>query len=156
MNLEFKHHGTMNLKRLKDYVSARDKSGSATLPDFNFNPLVNHLNTVIFKSLSKDVFSTSSHRFYFKNGHELLDNSRSLCIMRGYDYKVKSAMEKVSLNVNAATSAFFRPITIAEFLVDYTTFATNEVGKRIKRLKVYIVPDRKASKTPRSKSVSIT
>jgi hypothetical protein len=122
----------------------RDKPGSATLPDFNFNPLVNHLNTVISKSLSKDVFSTSSHRFYFKNGHELLGNSRSLCIMRGYDYTVKPAMEKVLLNVNAATSAFFRPITVAEFLADRTTFTANEVGKRIKRLKVYVVPDRKS------------
>jgi hypothetical protein len=71
-NLEFKHYGMMNLERLKDYVNASNKPSSATLPDFNFNALVDHLNTVICKSLSKDMFSTSSHRFYFKNGHKLL------------------------------------------------------------------------------------
>jgi eukaryotic translation initiation factor 2C len=76
--------------------------------------------------------------------------------MRGYDYTVKPAIEKVLLDVNAAISAFFRPITVAEFLADRTTFTANKPGKRIKRLKVYIVPDWKSIQDPRSKSVSIT
>lgn len=52
-------------------------------------------------------------------------------------------MEKVLLNLNTATSAFFPPITVADFLRD-CTFAENEREKRIKRLRVYIVPNRQA------------
>jgi eukaryotic translation initiation factor 2C len=69
--------------------------------------------------------------------------------MRGYDYTVKPAIEKVLFDVNAATSAFFRPITVAEFLTDRTTFTANEAEKRIKRLKVYIVPDWKSIQDPK-------
>jgi eukaryotic translation initiation factor 2C len=145
MNLAFKYHGTLNLDRLKQFIhpsSLADDSADTTLPNFNFDPLITHLNNVISKSLSDDVFQTSAHRFYFKNGYGKLGQSNTLCVMRGYEYTVKSAMEKVLLNVNAATSAFFLPITVAEFMKDGSTFAKNELEKRIKGLKVYIVPQR--------------
>ena len=145
LDLTFKYRGKVNLERLKAFSNPASNNNDAALANFNFDPLVTHLNNVISKSMSDvDVFQTSSHRFYFKNGHEDLDSSKSLCTMRGYDYTVKSAMEKVLLNVNAATSAFFRPITVAEFMLDTKTFAKNEIEKRIKDVKVYIIPDRKS------------
>ncbi|KAF1849518.1 Piwi-domain-containing protein [Cucurbitaria berberidis CBS 394.84] len=147
IELSLKFEGSMNLNRLKDFVNPKSKPDDATLPNFNSSPLVTHLNTVISKSLTDDVFQTSSHKFFLKTGYSPLGTSNSLCIMRGYDYTVRPAMEKVLLNVNIATSAFFRPITVAEFLED-RTFAENEREKRIKRLRVYIVPDRQSVKDP--------
>ncbi|KAI4636318.1 hypothetical protein J4E83_001272 [Alternaria metachromatica] len=147
VQLYFKYHGEMNLDRLQDYVNPRSKPNDSALPDFNFNPLVAYLNTVIAKNLTDEVFQTSSHKFFFKDSHEVLGRSKSLCVMRGYDYTISPAMEKVLLNVNAATSAFYRPITVAEFLKD-NTFHQNERERRIKRLRVYITPERLAVTDP--------
>jgi eukaryotic translation initiation factor 2C len=52
-------------------------------------------------------------------------------------------MQKVLLNVNTATSAFFSPITVAEFLKD-NTFLEDERERILKTLRVYIVPNRQA------------
>jgi len=147
VQLYFKYHGEMNLDRLQDYVNPRSKPNDSALPDFNFNPLVAYLNTVIAKNLTDEVFQTSSHKFFFKDSHEVLGRSKSLCVMRGYDYTISPAMEKVLLNVNAVTSAFYRPITVAEFLKD-NTFHQNERERCIKRLRVYIIPERLAVTDP--------
>jgi eukaryotic translation initiation factor 2C len=147
IQLNFKYHGEMNLDRLQHYVNPSSKPNDSALPDFNFNLLLAYLNTVIAKNLTDEVFSTSSHKFFFKNGYETLGRSKSLCIMRGYNYTISPAMEKVLLNVNAATSAFHCPITVAEFLKD-NTFPHNERERRIKRLRVYIIPDRQAVTDP--------
>ncbi|KAJ4376118.1 hypothetical protein N0V83_001399 [Neocucurbitaria cava] len=146
IRLGFKFHGTMNLARLKNFVDPKPESEDDALPDFNFQLLVDYLNTVISKSLSDDVVWTSRHKFYFKKGYQNLGRSRSLCVMRGYTYTIKPAMEKIVLNVNAATSAFYKPITVAEFMRDHLTFPEKEREKRLKGLRVYIVPDRKAVK----------
>ncbi|KAF1918495.1 hypothetical protein BDU57DRAFT_538047 [Ampelomyces quisqualis] len=117
------------MERLDEFVTPHRTLNDTKLPGFDFNPLVSCLNDVISKSLSTEVFQTSSHRFYFKNAHESLGNSRSLCVMRGYDYTIKPTMGKVFLNVNIATSAFFQPITAAEFMADRSTFTEHEVEK---------------------------
>lgn len=97
MNLAFKYNGTLKMDRLREFMKVHTKksvfSKDSTLSNFNFDPLIVHLNTVILKSLSNEVFSTSSHRFYFKSGWESLGNSASLCVMRGYQYRIKPGMQ---------------------------------------------------------------
>ncbi|CAO2651808.1 Nn.00g000910.m01.CDS01 [Neocucurbitaria sp. VM-36] len=147
IELAFKYHGILNLGRLKDFINPTSRTEDETLPNFNFQLLMDYLNTVISKSLTDELVWISSRKFYFKNSYEQLGESESLCVMRGYDYTIKPAMGKVLLNVNATTSAFYRTITVAEFLKD-NTFARNEREKLIRGLRVFIVPDRQLVKDP--------
>jgi eukaryotic translation initiation factor 2C len=50
-------------------------------------------------------------------------------------------MQKIFLNVNPATSAFFCPITVDEFLAD-NTFSPDERVRLLKTLRVYVEHDR--------------
>ena len=142
IDLKFRFVGEMYFECMNDFVNPARTPDDSTLPNFNFEPLVAHFNTMISNSLTNDVHQASSHKFFIKNGYEPLGNSAALCIMRGYDYTIKPAMEKVLLNVNVITSAFHCPITVAKFLED-RTFPENAREKRLKRLRVYVVPDRK-------------
>lgn len=107
------------------------------------------LNLLISKSLGNNVVQVSGKKFYIRAGrHGLCDKenrvSRSLETMRGYYFCVKAGMGALLLNFNLATSAFFRPILVSEFLADNSTFQ-GELARRniVKKLLVYIDQDRK-------------
>jgi eukaryotic translation initiation factor 2C len=70
--------------------------------------------------------------------------------MRGYFYTVKPGMGKLLLNINAATSAFYTPMTVAEFMKD-DTFAPHEREGVLTNLRVHIEYDRKAPKNPKDR-----
>jgi eukaryotic translation initiation factor 2C len=93
--------------------------------------------------LTDKVSQQSRDKFFVKCGSERL--SETSCTIRSYYYTIKPGMQKVLLNVNAATSAFFRPVTVREFLDDDGTFAPDEKEKMLKLLRLYIEPDRKAN-----------
>lgn len=141
IQLFIKFHRELDLDGMYAYI---DASSERSDPDFNFNPIVNALNIAVTKSLTANVFQQSSNKFFVKCGSERLGgnaNLQSLCTIRGYYYTIKPGMQKVLLNVNAATSAFFRPITVGEFLAD-TTFPYDERMRLLGTLRVYIEPDR--------------
>lgn len=68
--------------------------------------------------------------------------SQSLEIVRGYYYTAKPGMGNIILNFNLATSAFFKPILVSEFLADQETFegCRREV---LVGLRVYVESERK-------------
>jgi eukaryotic translation initiation factor 2C len=138
IQLAIKFHWELDLAGLNAYLDASHADSKA---DFNFNPIVDALNLAVTKSLTDKVFQQSTNKFFVKCGSVNL--GRTLCTIRGYYYTIKPGMQKVLLNVNAATSAFFQPTTVGEYLNDNTTFPLDEREKTLKLLRVYIEPDRK-------------
>jgi eukaryotic translation initiation factor 2C len=112
------------------------------------------VDVIVSKSFDKSkVHPQSANKFFVKDARHCVkvDNPRylyvmshSLEIIRGYYYTVKPGMGNFILNFSLATSAFFRPILVNEFLADMETFP--EEGRRLealKKLRVYVVTERK-------------
>jgi eukaryotic translation initiation factor 2C len=67
-----------------------------------------------------------------------LGTSISLETIRGYFYNVKPGTGNIIVNFNLATSAFFCPILVSEFLDDRKTFTLSVAEGLLKKLRVYI------------------
>jgi eukaryotic translation initiation factor 2C len=107
------------------------------------------LNTVISKSFDPEVYRHATDKFFVKKARKTLYReqnkvqypSQSLEIMRGYYYTIKPGMGCLLMNFNVATSAFFRPILVSEFLADNETFPSMEDRKALlSKLRVYVDP----------------
>lgn len=149
VSLKFKFCGKMNIEKLQAYTDPSRPHNFPNLPAFNFDPIATALNTVISKSLTDDVFQLSANKFFLKSGYAPLTThngiGRALCTIRGYFYTIKPGMGKVLLNVNAATSAFYCPLRVDEFLRD-NTFPPSEREAVLRNLRVYVELDRKVPK----------
>ena len=99
--------------------------------DWNAGSTMRALNIVISKAIRGDgalltqykvgdIAQVSANKFFL--GAERRNLATSLCAVRGFYYTAKPGIDKLLLNVNSATSAFFETITVAEFLRDTTTF----------------------------------
>ncbi|KAI4671213.1 uncharacterized protein J4E88_009246 [Alternaria novae-zelandiae] len=107
------------------------------------------LNIIISKSFDAEVYRHSVDKFFVKKARKTLYreqnkiqyHSQSLEIMRGYYYTIKPGMGCLLMNFNVATSAFFRPVLVSEFLADSETFP--DLEERIallSKLRVYVDP----------------
>lgn len=145
VQLFLKLHRELDLDGLYRYMDASHQESD---PEFNFNPIISALNLAIANSMTSNVFQQSSNKFFVKGGYVDLPGKRSLkslCAIRGYYFTIKPGMQKIFLNVNPATSAFFRPITVGEFLAD-DTFSEDERVRLLKTLRVYIEYERLPNK----------
>ena len=97
------------------------------------------LDILIAKSFDASVVRLSGKKFYVRKARANLGSSKSLEIIRGYHYAVKPGMGNLLMNFNVATSAFFRPILVSEFLADRGTFSNDlERQVNLKTLRVYV------------------
>ncbi|EAT81960.2 hypothetical protein SNOG_10566 [Parastagonospora nodorum SN15] len=122
----------------------------------DFESLARCLNMVVSKSFNKsEVHQQSANKFFVKNARKSLIfsknsygdpdvRSHTLELMRGYFYNVKPGMGSFIMNFSLATSAFYRPILVSEFLADTNTF-TDEARRKeaLKGLRVYVETERK-------------
>lgn len=97
---------------------------------------------LISGSLGNDVHKQSANKFFVKTARKRLDTSISLETTRGYFYTIKPGMGNIILNFNIATSAFFRPILVSEFLEDRATFTNGKAESLLKNMLVHIEFDR--------------
>ncbi|KAF2867614.1 hypothetical protein BDV95DRAFT_597829 [Massariosphaeria phaeospora] len=141
--LRFKLIGTLNLSGLQGYAAAKPEN-----EHINFDSVAKCLNMVISKSFDNRVHQQSSNKFFVKNARGNLwhgnvrSSSASLELIRGYYYTVKPGMGNIILNFNLATSAFFRPILVSEFLSDRATFPVLDLDGLLKGKRVWIEYDR--------------
>jgi eukaryotic translation initiation factor 2C len=116
------------------------------------------INILISKSFNNDVVKSSGKKFYVRSARSELGGSVSLEIIRGYYYAVQPAIGSLLLNFNVATSAFFKPILVSEFLEDQRTFVLPRCQDLLKRLRVYVEREHKEkrlnNKGARIKSVT--
>jgi eukaryotic translation initiation factor 2C len=133
ISLEVQYLGIVDTSILLNQVSANTAPDRHTVvEDTQFGkkengelgPLINAFNIIISKAIGKDSMLLKSNKMFVTSGHKTLGPSQtsSLCTMRGYFYTIKAGMGHVLLNLNACTSAFFRPMLVSEFLSDNDTF----------------------------------
>jgi eukaryotic translation initiation factor 2C len=97
------------------------------------------INILISKSFNNSVIKASGKKFYVRSARNDLMTSQSLEIIRGYYYAVQPSIGSLLLNFNVATSAFFKPILVSEFLSDGQTFGNpTQRLSLLKRLRVYV------------------
>jgi len=149
-SLVFKLEKEIRVKDLEDYANPDKAPDRQDLPSLKYEGIVDVLNIAISKSLTNGVVQLSSNKFFVKAGYERL--SKSLCTMRGYYYTLKPGMGKVLLNVNTATSAFFRPIMVDVFMADEDTFLETDRAAKLRKLRVFIEYDRLAPTDDRDKA----
>ncbi|KAF2710115.1 Piwi-domain-containing protein [Pleomassaria siparia CBS 279.74] len=135
----FKYCGKLAIDKFMAYIDPSRPHTFKDLPRFDFSVVVNALNVVVAKNMTNDVFQLGANKFFVKSGYESL--SKSLCTMRGYFYTIRPGMGTMLLSVNAATSAFYQPILVSEFMGD-DTFPSYERESALKTKKVYIVHTR--------------
>lgn len=110
------------------------------------------LNILVSNSFNEDALRLSTNKFFVKSARGALryDNrgttgvSRSLEIIRGYYYAIKPGTGHLLMNFNVATSVFFRPILVKQFLDDGFTFDDRDTRMKIlTKLRVHIEPTHK-------------
>ncbi|PSN65856.1 Piwi-domain-containing protein [Corynespora cassiicola Philippines] len=143
-NARFKFVRKVDVETLK----SQTKSDPKAEPWDKASSVIKCLNTLISMSLDERVHQASPNKFFVKSARSDLNNathgtSMSLETIRGYFYTLKPGMHTLLLNFNVATSAFFKPILVSEFMADTATFG-DEIQRRtiLKRLKVFIEYDR--------------
>jgi eukaryotic translation initiation factor 2C len=80
------------------------------------------------------VFQYHTSRFFVRNTRRLLGNSISLAILQGFFYTIKPTIGGIMLNVSFATSAFYEPILVSDFIGDEATFLGLSQAKRLEAL----------------------
>ncbi|PVI04669.1 Piwi-domain-containing protein [Periconia macrospinosa] len=144
------------------YITAHDigdlqeySLGKAERERANVETISKCLNIILSKRFDPaKVHQQSSNKFFIKKARNALDfgrdagggNSQSLEIMRGYYYNIKEGMGNIILNFNLATSAFYRPILVSEFLADTRTFPQHKLENELKGLSVVLVAKRRETK----------
>lgn len=111
VELKLKFIRNVDVQSLQNYVAS-----TAQHKHWNTNDVVNALNIVISKYFDGNVIKLGSNKFFVEHGYKNLGSS--LYAIRGYFYTIKPGLGRILLNVNSATSAFFRPIPLSRLLTD--------------------------------------
>ena len=105
------------------------------------------INILIAKSFDKGVIKLSRTKFFVRSARSRLGSAKLLEIIRGYYYTVKPGMGNILMNFNVATSAFFQPVLVSEFLADTTTFSSRvQRVAFLSKLHVYVEYQHKEDK----------
>lgn len=145
MDAHFELIRKFNTSTLLDYSNAEPSAEKE-----NFDSASRCLNLLISKSFDDtQIHRHAANKFFVKDARRSLgfdgnfnDPSSSLEIVRGYYYTVKPGMGNIILNFNLATSAFFRPIMVKEFMDDVRTFPYRQ-EEHMRGLRVQITTARK-------------
>lgn len=92
-----------------------------------------------FKHMGDKYFATNSESSLGDNGHF----KGLFSALRGFTTKVVPGMGTAFLNINVCASAFFRPMSVADYLLQFWKIDP-DMGKRLlRRVRVYIMLERK-------------
>tara|TARA_R110002003_G_scaffold138_10_gene12732 strand:+ start:10996 stop:12903 length:1908 start_codon:yes stop_codon:yes gene_type:complete len=155
ISLDLKYEGVVDVQSLIGHKNMEIEHANTDL-----QPTLRALNILVSKSFDEmpvETVRTGANKFFLKASHQDLTNgndqnlraSNSLCILRGYSYTVKPGAGCILLNINAATSAFWRPTLLSTVFEDGFTFKEwDELYKALRGVRVYIIHDRGDPKDP--------
>ncbi|KAK7615550.1 ribonuclease H-like domain-containing protein [Phyllosticta paracitricarpa] len=144
-------HGPVDLSSLKKFVS-----GQADYKDHDNSIACQSLNIIISKAArgttqpNFEAFQLGSNRLFIKSRWDPLDTdlnelhrkgherSKNLVVCHhGFSFTVKPAMGDVLLNVNSATSAFFHPRRVSDF-IKYHSGTPTRYDRLLLGVRVYV------------------
>jgi eukaryotic translation initiation factor 2C len=124
--------------------------------DWDKEPTLNAFNILVSKCFDEatgQAIRIGANKFYIQTAHDVLwtgrdiddenrQDSSSLCNTRGYYYSVRPGIDKILLNVNAATSAFYMPQCVSDFMLDTFTWEKMDLEEALRGVRVYITYER--------------
>lgn len=119
---------------------------------WNESPTLDALNIVIAKCFGGGIVRLGSNKFFVEAGWTALGNS-PLCIIRGYYFSTRTGMGKILLNLNAYTSAFFRPILLSDLMAKSDDFG-KDYPSMLTGLRVYIDYERGLTEEAKASSIN--
>lgn len=152
LHLTIRFEGTVDLASFIAHKNMETRADK-----FDVQPVVRALNIVVSKCFNEPPVGTvpvGANKFYRKDSHMILTNGKpedkglrssdSLCTLRGYSYTVSAGVGTILLNINSATSAFWKPVLLSTAMTDWTFEDTDwSVFEGIlKGLRVYITYQR--------------
>ncbi|KAF2748589.1 Piwi-domain-containing protein [Sporormia fimetaria CBS 119925] len=141
ISLTLRFEGEVDVDTLQRYTQS-----DPAVHGWNREPTLKALNIIVSKCFNEGtggVQQLGANKFYLEDAYERLGSSRSLYSIRGYYYTVKAGFDKIRLNVNTATSAFYRPILVSELMGDANgTWSNMEIEDVLRGLRVYITYER--------------
>lgn len=100
-------------------------------------PIIRALNAFVMRHVSQtpaSVIQVGANKFFFRGGWSELQ-AGVFRTMRGYYTSLRPALgDRLLLNVNTATSAFFKPMLVSEFIQQYTRGDRNKSHEAMKSL----------------------
>ncbi|KAF2024620.1 hypothetical protein EK21DRAFT_117599 [Setomelanomma holmii] len=149
LSLELRYESIVDTRNLIDH-----SVGDVAYANTDLQPMLRALDILVSKSFDErpvETVRTGANKFFLKASRQDLTDgkkphatvSTSLCTLRGYSYMIKPAGDCILLNVNAATSAFWKPVLLSTVFQDWATFTTEaELFKALRGVRVYIVHER--------------
>ncbi|KAH5540707.1 hypothetical protein HBI27_098380 [Parastagonospora nodorum] len=151
-HLYLRHVRVVDTAGLKRYVASEPPSDDWNPMGWNESTTMDALNIVVSKCFGTGIVRTVANKFFVEGGWSPLGTS-PLCTIRGYYFSTRPGMGKVLLNVNACTSAFFRPILLSELMAGKTIFG-RDYPSMLTGLRVYIDYERGSTKDGKASSVN--
>lgn len=94
-------------------------------------------------SLANDnIIPVGPNKFFLKDGWTAMKTDPTLNITRGYFTSIRPGSKSALLNINVATSAFFNPMSIADYLSYFSQRDREKAQKLIKGLNIRIAYER--------------
>lgn len=161
----------LSTQSLCDFVEKGDTAG-------NLSPIITALNALLSKyaSASTNLVPLGANKFFLKAGYAEMRVKVSqnpldplqpggLQAHRGYFLSVRPGMGKTLVNINSVTSAFFKPMLLSQFIMEYfhvhpvpnlrplTEAQRVELRKILMRLKVVRTYQRRITENPHINSL---
>ncbi|KAF2822130.1 hypothetical protein CC86DRAFT_410514 [Ophiobolus disseminans] len=129
VKLHIKLHQTLEMGDVRGYTDSEARSDKV-----NFDYVSRCMNMIISKSFNTTkVHQQSANKFFDKNARAQLKFTN-----------LNLAWGNIILNFSLATSAFFRPVRVNEFLADTSTFPDEgKCVEALRNLQVFVLTERK-------------
>lgn len=132
------YHGRIDMLSFEKHVQGSKGSDIVRLDTSEVERAVNLLISEATSRITGKhrSFKVGANKFFNKDQYSQLDE-RFVC-HHGFFTTVKAAMGGALLNVNTATSAFFKPMTVREFLQLSSARPQRETNRILKGVRVWI------------------
>ncbi|KAF2709989.1 Piwi-domain-containing protein [Pleomassaria siparia CBS 279.74] len=146
IRVTIRYERRVEIERLQDYCNS-----GPTSAHLDKEPIIRALNIILCKCFvetkgQNHAIRIGANKFFLKQGYEELavneNQHLSLCTIRGFFYTFKPGIGRILLNVNLATSAFWRPIPLSQLMQHDSTFHRSEWNRVLRNVRVFITYER--------------
>lgn len=132
LEIELQYKRNVDYQSLQRYVCSEPN-----LVVWDSSTVVEALNIMVSKCFDGEVIKIGANKFFVERAQQHFGTGVAMCTLRGYHYSIRPNMGKILLNISTATSVFYKPIYVSEYLED-TTFSANDKLRFLKGVRVYI------------------
>ncbi|CEL53059.1 Protein argonaute 1B OS=Oryza sativa subsp, japonica GN=AGO1B PE=2 SV=3 [Rhizoctonia solani AG-1 IB] len=118
-----------NTDDMTKYVAGADES-------FDPQPMLSAFNILLAKYPSQHGIMVGRNKWFFPSLHQASDLGRGLEAFRGYYSSVRPSFQQLMVNVNVATTAFFKPGPLVSLFLDFGATGKHQLKAFIYNLRI--------------------